>query len=164
MHCGGRKNMARTSALLSATTLFYLLGTASSTPALSATPSKHPGYLHALSDLRSARWLIQHRTGDAAVNEHENAALRQVEDAISDIKRAAIDDGRDLNDHPDVDAHTERTGRLNRALESLRQAREDVNQEEDDVSVRGLKLGSLKHIDGATDNIKEALGDLAHNK
>ena len=28
-------------------------------------PGKHPYYLHALSDLRSARWMLQHRAGVA---------------------------------------------------------------------------------------------------
>ncbi|MEH2129414.1 MAG: hypothetical protein V7K86_01855, partial [Nostoc sp.] len=30
-------------------------------------PGKHPYYLHALTDLRTARWLLEHRPGDAAV-------------------------------------------------------------------------------------------------
>ena len=31
-------------------------------------PGKHPFYLHALSDLRTARWMLEHRPGDAAVS------------------------------------------------------------------------------------------------
>jgi len=27
-------------------------------------PNNHPAYLHALEDLRAARWMIEHRPGD----------------------------------------------------------------------------------------------------
>ena len=30
-------------------------------------PGKHPAYLHALTDLRTARWLLNHQPGDARV-------------------------------------------------------------------------------------------------
>jgi hypothetical protein len=121
------------------------------------TSGKHPGYLHALSDLRAARFLIGHRPGDPVVTAKEDEAIREIEKAIGDIKKASIDDGKDLNDHPPVDARNDRPGRLNAALEDLRKAREDVNHEEDDPAARGLKEGSLRHIDAATGNIKEAL-------
>jgi hypothetical protein len=127
------------------------------TTAFGDTPGKHPGYLHALSDLRAARFLIEHRPGDPAVTAKEDEAIREIEKAISDIKKASIDDGKDLNDHPPVDAPHDRPGRLNAALEDLRKAREDVNHEEDDPAARGLKEGSLRHIDAATGNVKEAL-------
>ena len=39
-------------------------------------PGKHPYYLHALSDLRSARWMLQHRAGDAAVSANEDIGMR----------------------------------------------------------------------------------------
>lgn len=31
-------------------------------------PGMHPGYLHALTDLRAARWNLEHRAGDAAIS------------------------------------------------------------------------------------------------
>src|SRR5580704_9289969 len=63
-------------------------------------PGKHPAYLHALSDLRAARWMLEHRPGDAAVSEHEDMAIMEIDKAIGEIKHAAIDDGKDIHDHP----------------------------------------------------------------
>ena len=63
-------------------------------------PGKHPAYLHALSDLRAARWMMQHRPGDAAVSAHEDVAIAEIDAAIGEIKHAAIDDGKNIGDHP----------------------------------------------------------------
>jgi hypothetical protein len=59
-------------------------------------PGKHPAYLHALGDLRTARWMLEHRPGDAAVSEHEDMAIMEIDKAIGEIKHAAIDDGMDI--------------------------------------------------------------------
>ena len=37
--------------------------------------AEHPAYLHALSDLRAARWLLSHRPGDLRVTVDEEARL-----------------------------------------------------------------------------------------
>src|ERR1700683_3848333 len=66
-------------------------------------PGKHPAYLHALGDLRTARWMLEHRPGDAAVSEHEDMAVAGIDAAINEIKHVAIDDGKDIHDHPNVD-------------------------------------------------------------
>src|ERR1700728_3365878 len=68
-------------------------------------PQRHPAYLHALSDLRAARWLIEHHPGDWAQTSDEVEAVRQIDAAINDIRKAAIDDGKNLGDHPRVDEH-----------------------------------------------------------
>src|ERR1700677_1277708 len=73
-------------------------------------PGKHPLYLHALSDLRTARWMIEHRPGDAAVSGHEDVAIQEIDAAIGEVKAAAIDDGKDIHDHPSVDIGADRPG------------------------------------------------------
>src|ERR1043166_1127718 len=83
-------------------------------------PGKHPYYLHALTDLRTARWMLEHRPGDAAVSGQEDVAITEIDAAIGEIKRAAIEDGKDIHDHPKVDAPHDRPGRLHKALEILR--------------------------------------------
>ena len=83
--------------------------------ALADLPGKHPFYLHALTDLRAARWLIEHRPGDAAVSGDEDVAITRIDNAINEIKKAAIDDGKDIKDHPPVDATLDKKGRLHRA-------------------------------------------------
>jgi hypothetical protein len=113
-----------------------------------AGPS-HPAYLHALSDLRSARWLIEHRPGDWAQTSDEVAAIRQIDAAINDIKQASIDDGKNLNDHPPTDAHFDNRGRIHEALRLLGKARADVAREEDNAYANGLRNRAVGHIDGA---------------
>lgn len=109
----------------------------------------HPAYLHALSDLRAARWLIEHRPGDWAQTNDEVQAVRQIDAAISDIKQAAIDDGKNLNDRPPTDAHFDNRGRIHEALRLLRKARADVAREEDNAYASGLRNRAVGHIDGA---------------
>ena len=48
-------------------------------------PGKHPAYLHALTDLRTARWMLEHRPGDAAVSGNEDAAITEIDAAIREI-------------------------------------------------------------------------------
>ncbi len=112
-------------------------------------PPHHPAYLHALSDLRAARWLIEHRPGDWAQTTDEVQAVHEVDAAINEIKRAAIDDGRNLADHPPLDERPDHRGRIHEALEYLRKGRADVAQEEDNGYASGLRNRAIGHIDAA---------------
>ena len=123
-------------------------------------PGKHPYYLHALSDLRAARWMLEHRPGDAAVSGKEDVAITEIDAAIGEIKRAAIDDGKDLHDHPAIDAPNDRPGRLHKALELLRKVHSDVAREEDDPMVKGLRNRAVGHIDGAIPATEGAVKDV----
>ena len=125
-------------------------------------PGKHPAYLHALSDLRAARWMVQHRPGDAAVSAHEDVAVTEIDAAIGEIKRAAIDDGKNIEDHPHVDVPANRPGRLHKALELLHKVHKDVAREEDDPMTRGLRDRAIGHIDAAIHATDGALVDAEH--
>jgi len=133
-------------------------------PAFADLPGKHPYYLHALSDLRAARWLEEHRPGDAAVSGQEDVAIQQIDAAIYEIKKAAIDDGKDVHDHPPVDVPQDHPGRLHKALELLRKVRSDVAREEDDPIARGLRNRSIRHIDDAIGSTKRAIYDVEHHR
>ncbi len=63
-------------------------------------PGSHPGYLHALSDLRAARWNLEHRPGDAAVSTQEDIAISEIDRAIGEVKKAAMEDAKNLGDRP----------------------------------------------------------------
>jgi hypothetical protein len=121
-------------------------------------PGKHPGYLHALTDLRAARWFLYHQPGDSAVAGDEDAAITEIDAAIREIKKASIDDGKDLNDHPAADVK-EHGSRLLKSIETLKKARADISPEEDNPDVRELRHHALEHIDAA---IRAAEG--AHRK
>ena len=62
----------------------------SSAPAMADLPGKHPGFLHALTDLRTARWFLNHQPGDAKVYGDEDVAITEIDAAIGEIKKAAI--------------------------------------------------------------------------
>jgi hypothetical protein len=122
-------------------------------------PGKHPFYLHALSDLRAARWMLEHRPGDAAVSSQEDVAISEIDRAIGEIKHAAIDDGKDVHDHPVADI-PERRGRLHKALSLLRKVHADVAREEDDPMTRGLRNRAVGHVDNAIRATEHAIADL----
>lgn len=118
-------------------------------------PGRHPGYLHALTDLRTARWLLSHQPGDTRVYEGEDAAIDETNAAIGEIKKASIDDGKDLNDHPAVDTN-EHGSRLLKSIETLKAARADISGEEDNPEVRDLRHRALEHIDRAIHSAESA--------
>jgi hypothetical protein len=110
---------------------------------------QHPAYLHSLSDLRAARWLIEHRPADWAQTADEQESVQQIDAAIAEIKRAAFDDGKNANARPPVDAHPDNRGRIHQALQFLVKARADIASEEDNAFANGLRDRAIGHIDGA---------------
>jgi hypothetical protein len=123
-------------------------------------PGKHPAYLHALSDLRAARWMLSHRPGDPAVSSQEDVAITEIDKAIGEIKKASIDDGKNLEDHPPVQGINDRPGRLHKALELLHKVHGDVAREEDDPFTKGLRDRAIMHIDEAAHATEHAIGDV----
>jgi hypothetical protein len=112
-------------------------------------PAHHPAYLRALTDLRASRWLIEHRPGDWAQTNDEVQAVHEIDAAINEIKRAAIDDGKNLADHPPLDERPDHRGRIHEALEYLRKGRADIEKEEDNAYANGLRDRAIGHIDAA---------------
>lgn len=134
----------------------FLASCASSRPA-APPPPQHPHYLRALSDLRAARWMIEHRPGDWAQTMDEQQAVHRIDAAINEIKQASIWDGKNINDHPPVTEVSEQPGRLHAALDYLREARGEISHEEDNGAVQGLQARAYQHIDGAIGAINRAL-------
>ncbi|MGA2450842.1 MAG: hypothetical protein ABTD50_19430 [Polyangiaceae bacterium] len=120
-------------------------------------PGKHPAFLHALTDLRFARANLEKKPGDVQVKWDEGQAIGAIDGAIRKIKEAAIDDGKNLSDHPAVDATLARAGRLHHALEALQAAHADVDKEEDNAFAQGLKRRAAEDIDLAILRTKEGL-------
>jgi len=116
----------------------------------------HPAYLHALSDLRDARAHLERPDG-GALRDQEKKAIHEIDEAINEIKRASIDDGKDLADHAPIDAHLDWRGRLHRAQELVNKAHNDVTHEEDNAFAQGLQQRALEHIEKAHQHISEAI-------
>jgi hypothetical protein len=132
------------SLLLVLTGLMFLAGCVVAPPT-----QRHPAYLHALSDLRAGRWLIEHRPSDWAQTGDEAEAVRQIDAAIRDIRKAAFNDGRNANDRPPVDENPDHRGRIHEALQYLNKARSDISREEDNAFANGLRDRAIGHIDAA---------------
>jgi hypothetical protein len=118
-----------------------------------ASAADHPGYLHALSDLRAARFLLQRETPGP----RDAYAISEIDSAIHEIKIASIDDGKNLDDHPAPDPTWDGVGRFHHALEYINRAHHDIEQDEDNVFARGLQARALHHIDRARHFVKEII-------
>jgi len=112
---------------------------------------RHPAYLHAMSNLRMAYWLVAHHgPGDPAARAEENFALRQIRAAYLELKTAAIVDDLDIDAQPPAGTtFYDHRGRLHRALDLLQQAHNQVDREEEDPASHGLKNRALQRIDAA---------------
>lgn len=122
-------------------------------------PGHHPAYLHALSNLRDATWMLEHRPGNEAVSAHEDAAIHQIEAAFQEIKQAAVWDGKDLHGFAPASIPPDSSGRLHRAIDLLGAAQGDLSQEEDDPAVRGLQHRAIEHVDAALHEAEHAAHD-----
>jgi len=118
---------------------------------------KHPEFLHALTDLRAARGYLEKATPNEAVDTNTTAAVHEIDSAIVLLKQASIDDGKNLNDHPPIDAHLQARGRLNTAKQLLDRAHADVKHPESDPAAVALQGHILAHIDAAHKYINQAI-------
>jgi hypothetical protein len=125
-------------------------------------PADHPAYLHALSDLRAARSLLARPTRDAEVKWDENRAIREINAAIREIRDAAIDDGKPIEDQPPVDVRLRYRDRIRTAIDLLDKAARDIEQREDNGFARGLRGRAIVHIRDAIRFSREAIEDRRH--
>ena len=116
-------------------------------------PGPHPAYLHALSDLRAARHYLNDSWAWEPVRQQDNAAIREIDAAINEIKKAAIDDGKGLNDPFPIDTSLSPHDRFRKANELLYTAHNDLSRAEDVPESRGLRNRALMHVDHAHDMV-----------
>jgi hypothetical protein len=132
--------------------------------ALADMPGKHPAYMHALSDLSAAKWMLENSPGNAAVSGNEDMAIHEINAAYGNIKKAAIYDGKDMNFHPAPDTPNDYRGRLHKAVDLLNKVRSDVAREEDDPAAQGFQANALGHIDAAIQAAKHAVYEAERNE
>jgi hypothetical protein len=116
-----------------------------SVPALADTPGRHPAYLHALSDLRYARALLD-RPEEWHVARDQHAAIENIDKAIYELKNASWDDHKNPRDHPPIDAHWLRPRRISRAIEVLHRALHDIEKEEDNPAARAWRNNAIHYL------------------
>jgi len=149
------KKTAKIGRILTAFAVAALLVTTTSKRSEVQAQERHPHYLRALSDLRLARGYLDRLTPSERIDQDQQSAVSEIEYAIGEIKRAAIDDGKDIRDHAPIDAHIEPRDRFRKAREALRAAMDDVNQAEDDVHTKGLQARAMDHIRKANKAIED---------
>ncbi len=136
-----------------------LLGTLTA-PALADEVGRHPFYLHALSDLRTAQWQVDHRRPeDGTVSTDEAIVHDELSAAIHDFERAAWQDGKGGDWQPPPDARLPREGRLHAAVDLMQKARSDVAREEDDPRSRSLQRDGIGHLVAALNAARHGIGD-----
>jgi hypothetical protein len=130
----------------SALVLFVMLASA---PTASA---KWDSYHSALGHLRAARALIEH-PDSGELHDQERNAIAEIDAALAEIKSVA-DDGKSLDDHPGADLHARWIPRLNKAVEQLNKAHDDVTKEDDSS---GARERAVQHIGQARKFVTQAI-------
>jgi hypothetical protein len=127
-------------------------------PTATYAQGRHPRYLHARTDLRSAQFFARVRE-EPNVTRNLQAADREIEAAIREIDRAAVLDRKDLVDRPPIDTSLARKDRFRKIVDLLRSARMDIEGEEDNPAARGWRKVAFMHIDEALNAVHRAATD-----
>jgi hypothetical protein len=118
----------------------------------------HPAYIHAISDLRYARALLYRSDWRDAMRDQRHA-VEEIDRAIDEAKRAAINDGKNIDDHPPVDAHIGWEGRFHQAIDLLNSAMRDLSSEEDNREAAAWRGAARTHVQAARDSVDRAMRD-----
>jgi hypothetical protein len=148
IHEGDIPNMKSTYKFALAASVIALLLAFGATAAL----ARYDSYHSALGQLRAARAYIQH-PDSGELHDQEKNAISEIDAAIAELKSVA-DDGKGPDDHPSIDSHARWIPRLNKAVEQLEKAHDNVQKEGDDS---GAKDRALQHIGQARKFITQAI-------
>ncbi len=111
-------------------------------------PQSHPRYLSAIADLRYARALL-YRSDWRDIMRDQRGAVEEIDRAIAEAKRAAVDDGKNIDDHPPVDTRIGWEGRFRKATELLDSAERNLSMEEDNRNAAAWRGAARQNIENA---------------
>ncbi|HEY6347074.1 MAG TPA: hypothetical protein VIY49_36755 [Bryobacteraceae bacterium] len=137
--------------------LMSLMTAAALAPA-AMNAQRHPRYLRARTDLRTAQLFMRVRE-EPNVARNLVVADREVEAAIYEIDVAAVLDRKDLVDRPPIDANLARKDRFRKIVDLLRSARADIEREEDNPRAREWRNRAFQHIDESLNAVRRAAVD-----
>jgi hypothetical protein len=121
-------------------------------------PDAHPRYAAAIADLRFARALLYRRDWRDVMRD-QRAAVDEIDRAIGEARRAAIDDGRNPDDHPPFDARMPWEGRFRRAMELLDSALRNLSSEEDNRDAAEWRAAARHNVENARAFVAKAMRD-----
>jgi hypothetical protein len=119
-------------------------------------PALHPHYLSAIADMRYARALL-YRPDWRDIMRDQRAAVDEIDHAIGEAKQAAIDDGKNPDDHPPIDRGLGWEGRFRKAMELLDSANRDLSFEEDNRNASAWRGAAMRHVQAAKDFVARAM-------
>ena len=123
-----------------------------------APAAVHPAYLRAIADLRYARALL-FRPDWGPVMHDQRAAVDEIDHAIGEAKRAAVDDGKNPDDHPPIDRKAGWEGRFRQAAELLSSAERDLSSGESNGAAAGWRNSALANVRNAKAFVEKARRD-----
>ncbi|HEX4347747.1 MAG TPA: hypothetical protein VHZ73_09250 [Vicinamibacterales bacterium] len=135
-----------------------VVATTTLTTAALHAQGRHPHYLTARSDLRTAS-LYLHVREEPNVTRNLRTADTEVGAAIGELDRAAVLDRKDVDDHPRIDERLERRDRFRKVVDLLRGAKDDIDHEEDNPRAREWRNRATHHIDEALNAVHRAAVD-----
>lgn len=118
--------------------------------------AQHSYYLKALSDLKTARWLLLQHIDGKPMTHNEKEALRQINVVIREINQASIGDSKGTEDHPKVQEGRDDAVRIQQCIEFLKKAKDDFNHEEDGQFANGLRDRSIRNCDEVIKFVRQA--------
>jgi hypothetical protein len=118
----------------------------------------HPHYMSAIADMRYARALL-YRPDWREVMRDQRAAVEEIDRAIGEARQAAIDDGRNPDAHPPIDARMGWEGRFRKAMELLDSAQRDLSAEEDNGAASAWRGRAMRHVQDARAFVAKAMRD-----
>ena len=112
-------------------------------PATLRRTPKGPAYLHALSDLRSARAYLQYDTRPDWRGRRDHA-IEHIDRAINDVKVAAQDDGKNPWHTPPPQSGGSEGWPIHSAYKLLNEAKGDVDHGHDQPENQGLRERAME--------------------
>jgi hypothetical protein len=125
---------------------------------------KHPHYVRALGDLRSAHAWLRGAPAGTPASDHEKQAVFHIQETINNINVAARDDDQNIKDNPVPDVDVKHKARIQKALDLLYSAYKDLKFEEDDKKASGWRQRAFKNLDAAIKNTRMAMDDTRKEK
>jgi len=89
----------------------------------------------------------------------QRAAVQEIDRAIADARQAAIDDGRNPDAHPPIDARMGWEGRFRKSMELLDSAQRDLSAEVDYGPSAAWRTSALRNIQNAKAYVARAMRD-----
>jgi hypothetical protein len=114
-----------------------------------------PHYLHALSNLREARELLQTDARPGFFGARDRA-IEEIDRAIHEVSEAVRDEGRNPH-HTPPPAGGDPNRPMRSALALLDDARRDIASGADETGHRGLQERALRHVDEARHILEHAM-------